>query len=79
MYAIVSKYKTRAEHYAQACRLYLVQNHAAMFPEYYAAGGVDKVSPDGASYTCPIYLGGRGNDLSNNKPYPNYNEPYPNY
>lgn len=69
MYAIVSKYKTRAEHYAQACRLYLAQNHAAMFPEYHAPGGVDRISPDGASYTCPIYLGGRSGGCNNENDY----------
>ena len=82
MYAIVSKYKTRAEHYSQACRLYLVQNQAAMFPEYYAAGGVDRVYPDRATYTSPIYLGGRNRGCTgraNHNPNINSNDPYIDY
>lgn len=58
LYSIVAKYKTRAEHYAKRCRMYLLQNAAAMFPEYLAFSiGVDVVYPDRTSYTCPIYLG----------------------
>jgi hypothetical protein len=76
MYAIVSKYKKRAEHYAQRCRLYLVQNYT-LIPEYYAPGGIDRVIPDRASFSSPIYLGNRGGqDDFFNKPTENYNEPY---
>lgn len=78
MYSIVSKYKKRAEHYANSCRLYVVQN-LKLFPEYYATGGVDKVTPDRAVYTSPIYLDGaaglnyRG---ANHDPNYNSNDPY---
>lgn len=55
MYAIVRKYKNRAEHYTNACRLYIIQN-ITKFPEYYAPGGIDRVQPDRSSFTLPIYL-----------------------
>ena len=79
MYSIVSKYKKRAEHYAQACRLYIVQN-STLFPEYYAPGGIDKVNPLAAVYTTPIYLGGAGVvDWRPNDRDPNYNSNDPYY
>jgi len=56
LYALESKYKTRAEHYANACRLYLQENYN-LFPEYYAVGGIDRVSPDNETFTSPIFLG----------------------
>lgn len=74
MYAMISKYKKRAEHYANACRLYIMQNLAS-YPEYYAAGGIDKVQPDRSVYSSPIYLGDQFGFV---KPTPSFNEPlYP--
>lgn len=77
MYAIVSKYKKRAEHYAQSCRLYLV-THWQKIPEYYASGGIDKVQPDRATFTSPIYLGGSSDYFqgANHNPNHNSNDPY---
>jgi len=57
MYAIVSKYKNRAEHYSKRCRMYLMQNQN-LFLEYKSnPGGLDVVQPEGTSYESPIYLG----------------------
>lgn len=72
MYSIVSKYKNRAEHYANRTRLYLVQN-SALFPEYASfIAGIDSVPPENSSFESPIYLGGDRYI----KPQNNYNEPY---
>jgi hypothetical protein len=58
MYTIVSKYRNRAEHYAKRCRLYLVQNGSAKFPEYnQVIVGADSIPPDAVSFVSPIYLG----------------------
>lgn len=78
MYSIVSKFKKRGEHYANCCRLYILQNYAQI-PEYYAPGGIDKVVPDRAVYTCPIYLGGAGYDFPGANRDPNYNSNDPYY
>lgn len=78
MYSIVSKYKKRAEHYADRCRLWLIQNAPSRIPEYYAPGGVDKVSPDRQVFTSPIYLGGSGGipyTGPNRDPSKNSNDP----
>lgn len=76
---VIDKYKKRAEHYSNCCRLYILANLNS-FPEYYAPGGVDKVTPDRSVYTCPIYLGGSGrNDGyhgANHNPNYNSNDPY---
>lgn len=59
MYNVVSKYRNRAEHYAKRCRLYLIQNGTAMFPQYSSVlNGVDAIAPDRVSFVSPIYLGG---------------------
>lgn len=83
MYSIVAKYKSRAEHYKEAARRYLLQNARAKFPEYLTfVSGVDVVIPDKNSYTCPIYLGDeteqpRDDYSLNNPPRNNYsNDPY---
>jgi len=78
MYSIVSKYKSRAEHYSKMARMYLIQNAPSLFPEYRTfVTGVDVVSPDRTSFTCPIYLGDESDfskgDLQT--PY-NPNDPY---
>jgi hypothetical protein len=58
MYGVVSKYRNRAEHYAKRCRLYLIQNGQAMFPEYnQVIVGADAIPPDAVSFVSPIYLG----------------------
>lgn len=77
MYVLISKYRKRAEHYANECRLYILA-HLNDFQEYYAPGGIDKVSPDTGSYTCPIYLGNRGTEYAgpNRNPNLNSNDPY---
>ena len=74
MYAIVSKYKKRAEHYSQTCRLHIMQN-IIFFPEYYAPGGIDVIQPERSAYTSPIYLGDQYGFI---KPNASFNEPlYP--
>lgn len=77
LYVLIAKHKKRAEHYANACRLYILA-HLPSFPEYHAAGGVDKVSPDRGSYSCPFYLGNRGDEYTGPNRNPNYNsnDPY---
>jgi hypothetical protein len=58
MYAIVAKYKNRAEHYQKAAIKYLKQNAPTMFPEYINPGsGIDTVLPERESFSNPIYLG----------------------
>jgi hypothetical protein len=85
MYSIVSKYKSRAEHYAKRARMYLIQNSPAYFPEYRTfVAGVDTVYPDKTSYTCPIWLGDeieapRDEYSFNDKRPPNYNSNDPYY
>lgn len=55
---VSNKYKTRAEFYANRCRLYLRQNAATLYPEYLNPGsGIDDMRPEKKSYTLPIYLG----------------------
>lgn len=64
--------------YAQNCRLYLVTHAPQTIPEYYAPGGIDRVVPDRAVYSCPIYLGGSGDifmGANHNSNY-NSNDPY---
>ena len=78
MYAIVSKYKKRAEHYAQTCRLYLITHAPQTIPEYYAPGGIDRVLPDRATFTSPVYLGGSSDYFqgANHNTNHNSNDPY---
>lgn len=74
LYAIVSKYKKRAEHYSNTCRLHIMANLGS-FPEYYAPGGIDKVQPERNTYSSPIYLGDQFGFI---KPNESFNEPlYP--
>lgn len=85
IYTLMGRYKTRAEHYAKRARMYLIQNAAAMFPEYLTlVPGVDQVVPEAQQYTCPIYLGDETevprDDYSLNKRRPNdYNSNDPFY
>ena len=73
MYSTMSKSKNRAEHYAKRCRLFLVQNSPAMFPEYsQTASGVDVIAPEGTSFVSPIYLGLQRMEIKPNRD-PNYN------
>ena len=78
LYSIVLKYKKRAEHYAQSARLWLLQNAPQHLPEYYAPGGIDKVTPASTVYTCPIYLGDPSGGYRGPNRNPNYNsnDPY---
>lgn len=58
LFSVASKYKRRAEEYAQRMRLYLRQNAPTMFPEYINPGsGVDTVIPERQGFSNPIYLG----------------------
>jgi len=82
MYSIIAKYKSRAEHYAKRCRMYLVSK-PALFPEYSKIViGIDTVLPERAQYTCPIYLGDESElppddySLHNYRTPPNSNDPY---
>jgi hypothetical protein len=70
MFAIVDKYKNRAENYAKRTMMYLRQNSPGLFPEYTQfVAGVDIVTPDTSAFECPIYLGKR----IYGKPQRNYN------
>lgn len=72
MFSIVDRYKKKAEHYDNRCRLYLIQNQGT-YPEYRQQnGGVDTVYPDNTSFTSPIYLG----DDKFIKPNKSFNEPW---
>jgi hypothetical protein len=58
LFSVASKYKRRAEEYAQRMRLYLRENAPTMFPEYINPGsGVDTVIPERQGFSNPIYLG----------------------
>jgi len=58
LFSVASKYKRRAEEYAQRMRLYLRQNAPQMFLEYINPGsGVDTVIPERQGFSNPIYLG----------------------
>lgn len=58
LFDVASKYKRRAEEYAQRARLYLRQNAPKLFPEYITPGsGVDTVIPERQGFSNPIYLG----------------------
>jgi hypothetical protein len=75
MFNIVDRYKKKAEHYDNRCRLFLVQNQG-LYPEYRDQnGGIDSVYPDNTSFTSPIYLG--GDEFI--KPNASYNEQWPLY
>jgi hypothetical protein len=84
MYSIVAKYKSRAEHYVNRARMYLIEYGNEKFPEYVTfVAGVDTVYPDRTSYTIPIYLGNESevppDDYSLNKRPPagyNSNDPF---
>lgn len=85
MYSIVAKYKSRAEHYVNRARMYLIEYGNEKFPEYVTfVAGVDVVYPDRTSYTIPIYLGNETelppDDYSlNNRPPAGYNSNDPFY
>ena len=54
---IASKYKQRAEYYANRMRLYL-KEYDTLFPEYISPGnGLDDIQPDNHAFTIGIYLG----------------------
>jgi len=74
LFSVASKYKRRAEEYAQRMRLYLRENASVMFPEYINPGsGVDTVVPERQGFSNPIYLG----DVSPYKSeYKTYEEKY---
>jgi hypothetical protein len=58
LFSVASKYKRRAEEYAQRLRLYLRQNAPTLFPEYINPGsGVDTIIPERQGFSNPIYLG----------------------
>jgi len=77
MYNVVSKYRNRAEHYAKRCRMYLIQNGTAMFPEYSSVlVGADSIPPDRVSFVSPIYLGDMGIEIKvRDNPGYNSNDP----
>lgn len=77
MYTVVSKYRNRAEHYAKRCRMYLIQNGTALFPEYSSVlVGVDAIPPDRVSFVSPIYLGGSDIEIKvRDNPGYNSNDP----
>jgi hypothetical protein len=55
---VSNKYKSRAEFYANRCRLYLKQYAATLYPEYLNPGsGIDDMRPEHKAYSMPIYLG----------------------
>jgi hypothetical protein len=62
---IANKNKNRADHYAERCRLYLLQNEAS-FSEYVNYGtGVDDVAPARSGFSPSIYLGDVDDDCRN--------------
>ena len=55
---IANRSRTRGEWYANRLRLYLIENSAAMFPEYLNPGnGADTINPDNQGFSISIYLG----------------------
>lgn len=77
MYGIVSKYRNRAEHYAKRCRMYLVQNGNALFPEYtQVLVGADSIAPAQTNFVSPIYLGAQRIEIKpQDNPGYNSNDP----
>lgn len=58
LFSVASKYKRRAEEYAQRLRLFLRQNAPTLFPEYINPGsGVDTIIPERQGFSNPIFLG----------------------
>lgn len=58
LFSVASKYKRRAEEYAQRLRLYLREYAPTLFPEYINPGsGVDTIIPERQGFSNPIYLG----------------------
>ena len=58
---ISAKFKSRAEHYGQRMRLWIVQNANTMFPEYLNPGStIDTITPEQRAFTMPVYLGDEG-------------------
>jgi hypothetical protein len=58
LFSVASKYKRRAEEYAQRMRLYLRQYAPTLYPEYIQPGsGIDTVIPERQGFSNPIYLG----------------------
>jgi len=56
--SIAAKYKSRAEHYGQRMRLWIVQNAPDYFPEYLNPGStIDTITPQQRAFTMPVYLG----------------------
>jgi hypothetical protein len=55
MYSIMSKYKSRAEHYGAEMKRYIEANKA-LFPEYFQSVTGADLRPDTGSYECPIVL-----------------------
>lgn len=58
---ISNKYRSRAEHYGQRMRLWIVQNASGpnnWFPEYLNPGStIDTITPEQRAFTMPVYLG----------------------
>jgi hypothetical protein len=58
---IANKYRSRAEHYGQRMRLYIIQNSGSpnnWFPEYLNPGStLDTITPDQRQFTAGVYLG----------------------
>lgn len=72
MYASMSRYKNRAEYYSKRCRMYLLKNATALFPEYSQyVSGIDVIPPENTSFESPIYLGSSRTNKSSNS-----NDPY---
>ena len=55
---ISNKYRDRGQWYANRLRVYLIQNAATKFKEYYLPGnGIDTINPDRKGFSIPVYLG----------------------
>lgn len=69
--SIASRYKSRAEYYANRLRLFILTQNGTnqKFPEYSQPGStIDTVTPEQRQFTMPIYLGdpdGRDNPWCN--------------
>ena len=70
LFDIESRFKSKAEWYAQRITNYLIEN-ITLFPLYNNAGsGVDIIQPNGSSFSTGLYLG----DMPRN--YKNYSDMY---
>ena len=55
---VSNEFRTRAEHYENRLRRYLIRDNGNLYPEWEDAGDTeDDIIPRRTSYSMPIYLG----------------------